>query len=170
MHIYKFTKVLIILNENRWSTDRTPDLVGTWLVEIFMHPGLNQVHGLILGLVFQVGGLGLTGTRVMSPWLDTCHLPTPRPLPHDAILLHGTNHDFIFCWVGGWKIQRFMWCFRAPHPRFSDQFSANRQDGLKTASLVLFGNLIVRVNPRAFLETVQDPGYYKYGSTVLITP
>ena len=41
--------------------------MGTWLVEIFMHLGLNQVHGLILGLVFQVGGLGLPGTRVMSP-------------------------------------------------------------------------------------------------------
>ena len=65
MHIYKFTKVT--LNENRWSTNRTPALVGTELVEVFMHLGLNQVHGLILGLVFQVGGLGLTGTRVMSP-------------------------------------------------------------------------------------------------------
>ena len=31
-----------------------------------MHLGLNQVHGLILGLVFQVGGLGLYGARVMS--------------------------------------------------------------------------------------------------------
>ena len=41
---------------------------STWLMEIFMHPaGSNRVHGLILGLVFQVGGLGLTGTRVMSP-------------------------------------------------------------------------------------------------------
>ena len=43
-----------------------PYLVGSWLVEIFMHLGLNQVHGLILGLVFQVGGFGLSGTRVMS--------------------------------------------------------------------------------------------------------
>jgi hypothetical protein len=32
-----------------------------------MHLGLNQVHGLILGLVFQVGGLGVSGARVMSP-------------------------------------------------------------------------------------------------------
>ena len=70
MHIYKFTKV--ILNENRWSTALTPDNVGTRLMEIFMHPESNRVHGLILGLVFQVGGLGLTGTRVKSPWLDTC--------------------------------------------------------------------------------------------------
>jgi hypothetical protein len=31
-----------------------------------MHLELNQVHGLILGLVFQVGGFGLSGTRVMS--------------------------------------------------------------------------------------------------------
>jgi hypothetical protein len=62
--IYKFT--MVILNEKRWSTSRTPHLVGTWLVEIFMHLGLNQVHGLILGLIFQVGGFGLSGTRVMS--------------------------------------------------------------------------------------------------------
>ena len=41
--------------------------MGTELVEVFMHLELNQVHGLILGLVFQVGGLGLPGTRVMSP-------------------------------------------------------------------------------------------------------
>ena len=48
-----------------------------------MHLGLNQVHGLILGLVFQVGGFGLSGTRVMSSnWtrvtdqiLDPLHTP-----------------------------------------------------------------------------------------------
>ena len=47
---------MVILNENRWSTNRTPTLVGTKLVEVFLHLGLNQVQGLILGLVFQVGG------------------------------------------------------------------------------------------------------------------
>ena len=54
IYIYKFTKV--ILNENRWSTNCTPVIVGTKLVEVFLHLGSNQVQGLILGLVFQVGG------------------------------------------------------------------------------------------------------------------
>jgi hypothetical protein len=39
-----------------WSTNYTPTLVSTELVEVFLHLGLNQVQGLILGLVFQVGG------------------------------------------------------------------------------------------------------------------
>ena len=52
--ISKFS--VVILNENRWSTNCTPTLVGTKLVEVFLHLGLNQVQGLILGLVFQVGG------------------------------------------------------------------------------------------------------------------
>ena len=58
-----------------------------------MHLGLNQVHGLILGLVFQVGGLGLSGTRVMSPNWTRVTDQILDPLPHDAILLYGTNHD-----------------------------------------------------------------------------
>ena len=62
--IYKFS--MVILNENRWSTNCTPTLVGTKLVEVFLHLGLNQVQGLILGLVFQVGGLRLSVTRVQS--------------------------------------------------------------------------------------------------------
>jgi hypothetical protein len=33
-----------------------PPLVSTELVEVFLPLGLNQVQGLILGLVFQVGG------------------------------------------------------------------------------------------------------------------
>jgi len=36
------------------------------LVEVFLPLGLNQVQGLILGLVFQVGGLRLSVTRVQS--------------------------------------------------------------------------------------------------------
>ena len=107
-------------------------------------------------------------TSFSSRWFridwDTCHvnltghvsLPIPRPLPHDAILLHGTTHDFIFCWAGGWKIQRFMWCFRAPHPRFSDQFNANRQDSFKQPRYPI-RYLLVPGNPTAFLETVQEP-------------
>jgi hypothetical protein len=86
--IYKFT--MVILNENRWSTSRTPHLVGIWLVEIFMHLGLNQVHGLILGLVFQVGGFGLSGTRVMSSkWIRVTD-QILEPLPHDVIPLYDT--------------------------------------------------------------------------------
>jgi hypothetical protein len=34
---------MVILNENRWSTNRTPTLVGTKLVEVFLHLGLNHV-------------------------------------------------------------------------------------------------------------------------------
>ena len=49
-----------------------------------MHLGLNQVHGLILGLVFQVGGFGLSGTRVMSSnWTrvaDQILEPLPTPV------------------------------------------------------------------------------------------
>jgi hypothetical protein len=39
--IYKFTKV--ILNENRWSTNRTPALVGTKLVEVFLPLGSGRL-------------------------------------------------------------------------------------------------------------------------------
>ena len=55
---------LLILNKNRWSTNYIPALVGTESVEVFLPLGLNQVQGLILGLVFQVGGLRLSRTRV----------------------------------------------------------------------------------------------------------
>jgi hypothetical protein len=58
-----------------------------------MHLELNQVHGLILGLVFQVGGFGLSGTRVMSSDWTRVTDQIPDPLPHDVILLYGTNHD-----------------------------------------------------------------------------
>ena len=62
-----------------------------------MHLGLNQVHGLILGLVFQVGGFGLSGTRVMSSnWTrvtDQILDLLPHDACHDVILLYGTNHD-----------------------------------------------------------------------------
>ena len=64
MHISKFP--LLILNKNRWSTNYIPALVSTELVEVFLPLGLNQVQGLILGLVFQVGGLRLSVTRVQS--------------------------------------------------------------------------------------------------------
>jgi hypothetical protein len=47
---------LLILNKNRWSTNYIPTLVSTELVEVFLPLGLNHVQGLILGLVFQVGG------------------------------------------------------------------------------------------------------------------
>jgi len=64
VHISKFP--ILILNKNRWSTNYPPALVGTELVEVFLPLGLNQVQGLILGLVFQVGGLRLSVTRVQS--------------------------------------------------------------------------------------------------------
>ena len=108
-------------------------------------------------------------TSFSSRWFridwDTCHVTltghvspskSSLPLPHDAILLYGTTHDFIFCWAGGWKIQRFMWCFLAPHPRFSDQFNANRQDSLKQPRYPI-RYLLVPGDPTAFLETVQEP-------------
>jgi hypothetical protein len=47
---------LLILNKNQWSTNYIPTLVSTELVEVFLALGSNQVQGLILGLVFQVGG------------------------------------------------------------------------------------------------------------------
>jgi hypothetical protein len=59
-----------------------------------MHLGLDQVHGLILGLVFQVGGFGLSGTRVMhgvmsSNWTRVTD-QILELLPHDVIPLYDT--------------------------------------------------------------------------------
>jgi hypothetical protein len=55
-----------------------------------MHLGLNQVHGLILGLVFQVGGFGLSGTRVMSSNWTRATEQNLDLLPHDVIPLYDT--------------------------------------------------------------------------------
>ena len=122
-------------------------------------------------------------TSFSSRWFridwDTCHVTltghvspskSSIPLPHDAILLYGTTHDLIFVGRVGGKFKDS--CGASGHPILDSpiNLAANRQDGLKTASLFLFCKLIVPGNPTAFLETVQDPGYYNYGSTVLITP
>ena len=105
MHIYEFTKV--ILNENRWSTNYIPTLVSTELVEVFLPLGLNQVQGLILGLVFQVGGLRVSGTRVKSTSWTRVTEQSSTP-----------------------KIQTFMVVLCAPHPRFSDQFGKEQPNEL----------------------------------------
>ena len=55
-----------------------------------MNLELNQVHGLILGPVFQVGGFGLSGTRVMSSNWTRFTDQIIDPLPHDVIPLYDT--------------------------------------------------------------------------------
>jgi hypothetical protein len=57
------------------------------LVENFIHLGLNQGAGcmkLILGLVFQIGGLGVSETRVTSINGHVSNLNSYL-LPHDVI-------------------------------------------------------------------------------------
>ena len=59
--------------------------MGTELVEVFLPLGLNQVQGLILGLVFQVGGLRLSVTRVQSTSWTRVTDQSSTPLPRDDI-------------------------------------------------------------------------------------
>ena len=121
-------------------------------------------------------------TSFSSRWFridwDTCHvtltghvsLPIPRP-PYLMMPYYCMALPMILFFVGrvGGKFKDS--CGASWHPILDSpiNLAAKWQDGLKTASLFLFCKLIVPGNPRAFLETVQDLGYYNYGSTVLIT-
>ena len=73
-----------------------PHSRGTELVDVFLPLGLNQVQGLILGLVFSSRWLRIVCDTCHVNYLDTCHRLILIPLPHDAILLYGRmalHHD-----------------------------------------------------------------------------
>ena len=71
--------VVLFLLTHKLIDNSLPLQSASELVEVFLPLGLNQVQGLILGLVFQVGGLRVSGTRVKSTsWTRvTEHSSTP---------------------------------------------------------------------------------------------
>ena len=76
-------------------------IVGTKLLEVYLHLGSNQVQGLILGLVFSSRWLRIVCDTCHVNYLDTCHRLILIPLPHDAILLYDITMFVFVGRVGG---------------------------------------------------------------------
>ena len=72
-----FNLLCLSCSSIRGSSARTPYRAGTPFVRDVHTSGIEpECMKLILGLVFQIGGLGVLVARVMSKF-DTCHPHTP---------------------------------------------------------------------------------------------